>query len=162
MGAARGWIVLLFLGLSLALPSVVQAQATLRPLDIRGMRELRFGDVLSGTSAAVRRDDAAHAGFYVIRGGREAEVVLVFSLPSNLVGPGGALLRIAFGPDDAGYRTPRDPQALGFDPQAPYINKLGRNGRAEVQLGGTVSAAFGQRAGLYRAPVTLTVAYTGN
>ncbi len=149
------------LGLCALAPMRAHAQA-IRPIDVRGLRPLNFGDVLAGTSAAVDPDDAARAGAWVIRGERYSELLLDFTLPNALVGGGGAQLPVYFDGDDASYFAGHNPQPIHFDPMTSFIYALDRNGRVRVQLGGTVRAGFSQQSGPYRGTVTLTVAYTGN
>jgi hypothetical protein len=158
LNAASQWSVglLLVAGLSAVLPSMASAQ-----LVVRGYRSLRFGDVVAGTSTSVVWNEYGRAGAYSIRGTRDAEVLLTFSLPTVLRGPAGALLPIQFANNDAGFEARRG-QAVAFDPNAPFVTDLGQAGRARVFLGGTVVPAYTQRAGFYRENVTLTVAYTAN
>lgn len=133
------------------------------PLAVSERQPLDFEDVVAGIESKVSRLDPRRSGAVQIRGARDTEVQVAFALPRALAGPGGELLPIAFGPDAAGFGAlPRPDQARGFDPEAPHLDRLGGNGRAFVFLGGTVSPALGQRAGLYWTTVTVTVAYVGN
>jgi hypothetical protein len=133
------------------------------PRPPQGRQPLDFGDVVSGISVSVSRLDGRRAGEFKLFGRADQEVVLTFSLPGALVGPGGALLPIGFSPDDGGFTTEHRPdQAVGFDPQIPYLTRLSRSGHAYVYLGGTVHSPVAQRAGAYQGTVTLTVAYTAN
>jgi hypothetical protein len=155
----RAWILLAAL-FSLILPSVLGAQ---QPISVQPRRDLSFGDVIAGFPTTVSRLDNANSGWYEIRGERQAEVVLTFALPSDLVGILGATLPIEFGANDGGVASvPAPGSQVGFDPRVPLTRELSASGRAFVWLGGTVRPATNQASGLYQAPVTLTVAYTGN
>jgi hypothetical protein len=124
---------------------------------------LDFDDVVAGIEARVSRLDPRRAGMFLVRGTANADVLLTLALPSVLVGPGAEPLVIEFGADDAAVGQPSAPQqAMPFDPHLPRLARLPAGGRAVVFLGGRVRGAYGQRAGVYRAPVVLTVAYTGN
>ncbi len=133
------------------------------PRPPQGRQPLDFEDVVAGAAVSVSRLDVRRAGQFKLFGRANQEVVLTFSLPSGLAGPGGALLPIGFTEDDGGFTTEHRPdQAVGFDPQVPYLTRLSRSGHAYVFLGGTVHAPLAQRAGAYQGTVTLTIAYTAN
>lgn len=134
-----------------------------QPLSVTPRRDLQFGDVIAGFPASVSRLDNANSGWYEVVGQRNAEVAFTFTLPANLVGIAGALLPIAFGADDGGFSNlPAPGTQVGFDPRVALNRSLGVTGRAYLWLGGTVQPATNQASGGYQAPVTLTVAYTGN
>lgn len=157
----RGVPVLLAAALSLVLDAGVLAAQ--QPLSVQPRRDLSFGDVIAGFPTSVSRLDNASSGWYEVRGERNAEVELTFTLPSNLVGIAGATLPIEFGPDDGGFATvPARSSQVGFDPRVPLTRPLSGSGRAYLWLGGTVRPAGNQASGFYQAAVTLTVAYTGN
>jgi len=165
-GATRRTIAALVLGWA-ALPlftSSAVADPTFLPppLTIEGLQPVDFQNVWAGVNMSVSRSDPLRAGILSIKGTGNSEVILTFQVPSMLQGPGGALMPIVFGPDDAGFATVNDPtQANGFNPLGPYIDNL-HGAKAFVFLGGTVLPLLGQTAGAYQAPVTMTVVYTGN
>lgn len=139
---------------------VIAAQ---QPLSVQPRRDLDFGDVIAGFPVSVSRLDNANSGFYEVRGERNTEVALTFTLPASLLGIAGALLPIEFGPNDGGFAAvPAPSSQVGFDPRVPLTQPLSNSGRAYVWLGGTVRPAASQASGSYQATVTLTVAYTGN
>ena len=153
----------LVLGLAGSAEAWAQPPVPVRPLAVRGLRTLQFGDVVAGVARSVAPLDAGRAGAWVIRGESRAEVVLTIDLPQELQGPGGAALPIDFNNTDAAYVLGRGTNRIFiFDPHGAYVSNLRGNGRARVYLGGTVRPSFTQSAGLYQAPVTLTVSYTGN
>lgn len=153
--------VLLAAALTLILDAgVLAAQA---PLSVTPRRDLEFGDVIAGFPTSISRLDNASSGWYEVVGQRSAEVAFTFTLPADLVGIAGALLPIEFGADDGGFGTvPAPASQVGFDPRVPLTRFLSNSGRAYLWLGGTVRPAANQASGAYQAPVTLTVAYTGN
>jgi len=172
-GNGRGprWIRALIL-VAMALPMAsghaepeggTSGSAAPEPRPPQGRQPLDFEDVVAGAAVSVDRLDVRRAGQFKLFGRADQEVLLTFSLPSGLAGPGGALLPIGFAEDDGGFTTGHRPdQAVGFDPEVPYLTRLSRSGHAYVFLGGTVRAPLGQRAGAYQGTVTLTVAYTAN
>jgi hypothetical protein len=132
------------------------------PIQVQGLQPVDFQNVWAGVNASVSRTDPLRAGILTIKGTGNNEIIMTFQLPSMLQGPSGALMPIVFGANDAGYAVQNNPgQAVGFNPHSPHINKL-HGAKGFVFLGGTVSPQLGQTAGAYQAPVTLTVAYTGN
>lgn len=132
------------------------------PLTIDGLQPVDFQNVWAGVNMSVSRSDPLRAGILSIKGTGNREIIVSFLLPSFLMGPGGALMPIVFGPDDAGFATVNDPtQANGFNPLGPHIDNL-HGAKGFVFLGGTVLPLLGQAAGAYQAPVTMTVVYTGN
>jgi uncharacterized protein DUF4402 len=133
-----------------------------RPLQVRGQRAITFGTVLPGVPLTVSRTDPANSGEFELRGQKDAQVQLTFSLPPAMTGPAAATMPLAFGGGDAGYSATQSIAAqVGFDPSQPFLARLSNNGRASVFLGGTVNPGTGQRAGAYTATITLSVAYTG-
>lgn len=129
-----------------------------RPLTINGVRGLTFGAVFPGVPRVVSRTDPANSGQFNFRGPNRRFVLLTFSLPSAMTGPGGAQMPLVFGSSDAGYsRQQTIGSQVGFDPKQPFTGRLSNNGRGAVFLGGTASPAPNQRAGAYTATVILTV-----
>ena len=65
-------------------------------LTVTGDQGLQFGIVLPGLPSSVSPTDVAYAGRFQVRGDRNAEVVIQFNLPTEMVAPGGAALPMAF------------------------------------------------------------------
>jgi hypothetical protein len=155
-----------FLVLPLALSgqtATITAQATvIPPLSITGARPLDFGEVIPGFARSVAVDAAA-SGQWQITGTGIYEVSMDFTLPTTLSDPASNTLPISFASGDAGHApdntgtavTPIDPNATGL------VANLSA-GSLWVHIGGTVTPGAGQPAGVYTAPVTLDIAYTGN
>lgn len=117
-----------------------------------------FGTMLPGITASASRVNASEAGQFNLAGARNAQVLLQFTLPARMAGPGGATLPLSFGGGDAGYSSRQSiGNQTGFDPRAPFTARLGTNGRGSVFLGCTAQPAADQPAGAYSATLILTV-----
>lgn len=141
----------------------ITAQANvLTPLTVTGQANLDFGNVFPGVNKTVAITDAT-AGRWLVQGEGGAEVTLAFTLPANL-SDGANTLPISFGAGSAGYNTTNNPgAATTFDPAAGATANLGvAPAELYVWIGGTVTPAVSQPAGLYTGTITLTVNYTGN
>jgi hypothetical protein len=139
-----------------------RAQAQGRPLNVIGRQSLTFGTMWSGQPAEVSRMDPLRSGQIELRGMRETDVQVTYSLPAAMVGPGGAQLPLSFGATDGGVGdTGAIMAASAFDPRVPRVARFGGNGRLYLFLGGTAHPGAGQTAGAYTATITVTVAYTG-
>jgi hypothetical protein len=147
-------LTLLTLASIVAVPGVAQGG---RPLRVRGERPLTFGTVLPGVARPVLRTDPAASGEFSIRAGKFLTVLLQFSLPTSLSGPGGSAMPLTFGSDDAGYSTTTIGAQVGFDPSVGGTGQLDKNGQGLVFLGGTARPTTGQSAGAYSGVVVLTV-----
>jgi hypothetical protein len=133
-----------------------------RPLNVMGRQGLTFGTMWSGQPAQVSRQDPLRSGQVELRGMRNTDVQITFSLPASLTGPGGAQLPLSFSANDGGVGTTATiTAATGFDPRLPRVAQFSGNGRLYLFLGGTALPGVGQTAGAYTATVTVTVAYTG-
>jgi hypothetical protein len=162
MSIARIALVVAALAAAAGQATAARAQGA-RPLNPSGLQDLGFGLVFPGIPVTVLRTDAAGAGRFDIRGTRNAEVRLDFTLPVAMTAPGGASMPLVFGAGDGGFGTQNDiAAAQAFDPRVPLIARLGGNGRLFIWLGGTVWPSPTQPAAAYSAVVTVTATYTGN
>lgn len=146
----------------------VQVEISTTALSIATVQDLDFGTVLPGSPTSLDPRAAATAGEFELHGARGAEIMVTFTLPSNLV-VGPHQMPIAFGitsgchvPLFGGLRF----SCSAFDPNAPLITQIPNwpppyNVRL-FWLGGTVAPIPTQFPGLYRGTITLTAAYTGN
>ena len=133
-------------------------------IQVRGQRDLSFGTLFPGIPERVFPTDGARAGEFRIRGPRNMEIIIQFTLPAVMVEPGSATLPLSYAANDAIYE-PRGggaPPPVAFDPTVPFINRLPNGRQARVFLGATATPSFSQTAGDYTAAVVLTVALTGN
>ncbi len=148
--------------------ATINATATvLQPLNVQGTSPLAFGNVYPGVSKTVAYTDATNAGKFSVTGYGGAEVNISFTLPTDLNGPSGSTLPIAWG---TAYHNTANSTASGgteFTPSSSNTAvRLGgtapANGSLYVFLGATVTPTATQAAGNYTNTVTMTVAYTGN
>ncbi|HET7040149.1 MAG TPA: DUF4402 domain-containing protein [Gemmatimonadales bacterium] len=139
----------------------ILAQATVQtPLTVTGVNNLDFGNVFPGVNSTVLLADAG-AGHFQITGVLNAEIDVSFSsLPATLVN-GGNSMPISY---TGGWNTAANPgTATAFTPATGLIERLdAATGELHVYLGGTLTVAGNQPAGLYQATITLDAAYTGN
>ncbi len=142
-----------------ARPAAAQAHGG-RPIRVLGVRGLTFGILIAGAPTSVLRTDPARSGQFDLTA-QNGDVVLVsFSLPSAMTGPGGASLPLAFSGTDAGFSQEQTVgDQVAFDPRTTYTAAMSRRGRASIFLGGTAMPAFNQSPGDYSGTITLTIAY---
>jgi hypothetical protein len=132
-----------------------------RPVNVQGRRDLTFGTVIPGVPTSVSRLDAT-AGQFLVRGLKNAEVLIELMLPTALTGTNGSV-PLSFGPADGGRgSTSAVSASQPFDPRVPFTVTLPSNGTYYVWLGGTVQPVAQQRPGTYSAAIVLTASYTGN
>jgi hypothetical protein len=130
------------------------------PLTVTGTTNLDFGNVFPGVPKTIATT-AGTAGLFTVGGQNSAEVNVSATTPTNLTGPGGALLPI--GTWLGGYDTDNTQASQTALTLAGTTTTLdGTTGALYVWLGATVSPTAGQVAGTYNGTVQLTVAYTGN
>ena len=146
------------LALLMVLATPLSAQRRIR---VTSMRSLVFGTVFPGVRRTVLRTDPLNSGQLDIRATRNAQVQLIFTLPTVLNGPAGSTMPVSFGGNDGGFSATRSVASqVGFDPRVPYVARLSNNStRASVFLGGSANPIVSQRAGSYTGTVTLTVVY---
>lgn len=156
------WIAHLVIALAIGASDGLDGQGPSQVLGITGRQDLDFGVVFLGMPNTVSRFDAGRSGQFVVDGAKTAQVRVDFVLPTNLVSALGDQIPLVFGAGDGGYSTtPSIKRSQAFDPVAPLITTLHRNGRLYLFLGGTANPAAQQRAGLYSATISVTVSYTG-
>ncbi|HEU4699453.1 MAG TPA: hypothetical protein VFS40_09755 [Gemmatimonadales bacterium] len=124
------------------------------------MRDLTFQSLTPGVPKQIRRTDAVNAARFDLLGGPNRWVLVQFTLPTAMSGPGGATLPLTYGPAAAGYsETQTITTQTVFDPAQPYQARLSNTGRGAVFLGATATPAPTQRPGSYTATVTLTITF---
>jgi hypothetical protein len=140
--------------------NTIVATATVQtPLTVTGTTTLDFGNVFPGVAKTIA-PSAVTAGKFTVGGQANAEVNMVVAPPTDLVGPGGALL--AIGSWLGGYDTDNTQGSQTGLTLAGTTDRLdATTGALYVWLGATVTPTAGQVAGTYNANVQLTVAYTG-
>ena len=131
------------------------------PMGVTGVQGVTFGTMLQGATKVVSRTDAANAAQFTVRGaGGGRQVQLQFTLPANLIGPGGAAIPVSYAAGDAGFSAQQSiANQVGFDPRSPFVAQLSQNGRGSVFLGARATPGAAQPPGTYTATLTLTVIY---
>jgi hypothetical protein len=140
----------LALALLLTCASPLAAQVQVNRVD-----DLRFGNVLSGVPKTMLRTNPAGAGRYDLITPPNVWLLIRFTLPAVMTGPGAATMPVSFAGTTAGYSDAQViTSQIGFSPTAGTLRRS-TDGRASVFLGGTVNPGAAQTAGSYTAPVTL-------
>ena len=148
----------LLVALTLAVAPAAAAQAA---ITVTGVQGVTFGTMLQGATKVISRMDAANAAQFTIKGaGSGRQVQLQFTLPPNLIGPGGAAIPLSYSAGDAGFSAEQSiANQIGFDPRSPFVAQLSQNGRGSVFLGCRATPGAAQAPGAYTATLTLTVIY---
>jgi len=141
-----------------ALLLCVPLHAQGKPLTVTGARGVTFGAVLPGVPRVILRTDPANSGEFDLKGVKDSQVLLTFTLPTVMNGPAGAQMPLVFGSSDGGYsQSQAIGSQIGFDPKQSFTAVLSKNGRGSVFIGATANPFPNQRAGAYTATLTLTV-----
>jgi len=139
-----------------------QVAAQGRPLQVRVRNELSFGVLLPGVPTTVLTVDPLNAGEFDIRGQKNTEVMVQFTLPAELSGAGAVTIPLIFGPGAAAWSPTADiNNQFTFDLAIPQVFTLSKNGRASIFLGGTALPSEATPAGDYSNTVIIQVAYMG-
>ena len=131
-------------------------------IQVTGQQDLTFGTLFPGIPERVLPTDGARAGEFRIRGLKNMEILLQFTEPTFMTGPGSATMPLSYAANDGIYDPQGPAPSVAFDPTADFTARLPNNQRARVYLGATASPSFSQTAGDYSAAVVLTVTLTGN
>jgi len=136
----------------------ITATATVQqPINVTGAQGLSFGNVLPGIAKTVLATDGTNAGRWDVTGQASSLVNLSFTLPGNLQS-GANLLPIAN--FTGSYNTANNAAAATtFVASTGASPTLSVTGALFVWIGAQVNPATNQPAGVYTAPVTLTVTY---
>jgi hypothetical protein len=143
--------------------TIAATARVLSPIVVSTTEDLRFGDVLQGTSKAVLASNA-NSGQFEFSGSTGAQVDMVLTLPTNLSN-GGTLMPINTWSGLQGVNATRV-AGTGFVPTTgtSMLDNLGA-GAGDVYrifVGATVVPGAVQAVGNYTAPIDLQVTYTGN
>jgi hypothetical protein len=140
----------LFLALLCAPPLAAQVQVT-------RVDDVRFGNVVAGVAKTVLRTDASAAGRYDIIAPPKSNLLIQFTLPAVMTGPGAATMPLSFAGTTAGYsETQSIGSQVGFSPSTG-TSQRSKDGQASIFLGGTVTPGAAQVAGSYTATITLNL-----
>lgn len=144
--AVLAWI------LALALPVQAQRQVAVMPV-----QDLSFGLLYPNVPVTVSPSDAGSRGELTIDG--NGTVGIQISLPTELVGPGGATLSVRFGYGDAAYAETSSSPLIVFDPHTPQqVHLPGNTSAGRLFIGGTAQPTAQQPVGTYSAPIVVIVA----
>lgn len=141
----------LLLSLVVAVPAAAQ-------FSVVGTRDLAFGAVIPGVTMAVSPMDPVKSGIFDITASQGTRLRLDFTLPTRLIGPGGAQMTINFANGDLILlETAPGSTPSGHNPKSMKPYTMTRGNRLMVYLGGNVAPTGGQATGVYTASVMLTV-----
>jgi hypothetical protein len=144
----------------------IKANATvLQSATVTGVSDLEFGEVIIGEEKEILAS-ATDAGHFTLM--TNAASSISFTLPENLeasIGGISRLLPVSFantnyglviGLDNAGEEVTEN-----FDPTSDYdlTGSFDHANAFDIYLGGVVTPAANQAAGIYTAEVTMTVTY---
>ncbi len=136
-------------------------------LSAANVADLAFGTVVPATPLTVNPRTSTAAGKFELHGARNAQFSATFTLPAVLrAGVGGPTMPIAFGATSGCHdNRDRQNQCTVWDPRTPLVQRIRNapppNDTYFVWLGGTVSPAAAQAAGVYQGTITITASYTG-
>jgi hypothetical protein len=136
----------------------INATATVfQAMTVSGARDLDFGNVFPGVNKVIGVG-AATSGQFALTGQSSANVNLTFTLPANLASGGNNL---PIGTWTGCHNTSNSTAGCtAFTPSAAATaSAFSGAGSLWVWVGGTVSPAANQAAGVYTGTVTLTAAY---
>ena len=163
----RATLLALLLGFA-SLPGTARAQGVigtilaranvLNPITVTGQRSIQFGNVLPGVPKTISPGPTA-SGRFLVLGRMDTGVMMSFTLPTELTGPGV----LPIGNWTGIWYTdnlPAHPSAVSFTPSgAPTLAAFGSVGRIFTWVGATVFPTASQATGLYSGTVLLTVNY---
>jgi hypothetical protein len=121
--------------------------------------DLDFGNsVLPGIPVAVNKTNS-NAGQFSLEGEPYSQIYIKLALPTTLTN-GSDKMPISFSSTDGGYRT-NGPMKT-FDPNSSTTARFTNKGTMKIYLGGKIMPDHSQSAGIYDAPVEISLYYTGN
>ncbi len=102
-------------------------------ITVVGRRDLRFGTLFPGIPELVVPTDGARAGRFSIRGPRNMEIVITFTLPAVMVGPGAATMPLSYAANDAIYEPRGVAHRLPWRSTPPCRSSTGCRTAAEPE-----------------------------
>lgn len=122
-------------------------------------RNLTFGLVTPGVPTTVLPTDMARSAQIRVQG--RGRYQMTFVLPTQLVRPGGGAMPLTWGAADGRLQSRN--LVMVFDPRETLNFRINASEQeAQINMGGTVTPAQGQAAGLYEAMIVVYVVQTGN
>jgi hypothetical protein len=136
-------------------PRPLNAQVAVFPT-----QNLSFGTLRAGAAEYVDCADATRRAELEIFG--SGNVVVTFSLPSEMVSSAGHRLALSFSNGDAVVELKGGKQDKSFDPNKPYQVKItGKDRGGTIFLGGMALPDASQAPGRYTATITVQVVTPG-
>ena len=138
--------------------ATIQATATvMQPINVVGAANLAFGNVFPGVARSVAVNAAA-AGRFNVTGQASTAILITFVLPANLTSGANNL---PIGTWTGHHNTVNNPTTgTNFTPSAATTNAtFSGTGQLFVFVGGTVTPATNQVAGVYTGTIQMTVTY---
>lgn len=132
--------------------------AGVAPITVTATNDLTFGTVQAGSIGTIT-NNATNAGRFDVTGQPSLPVLVSFTLPTVLSGPGGGTIPIAFGTADGLFWAPFPTTATPFDPNAVQLLPSLTGGQLTVGIKGAVQPPALTVSGNYTGAITLTVAY---
>ena len=127
-------------------------------LTAAGINDLNFGTTNAGTPATPA-NLAANAARFAVTGQPNTGVLVNFTLPTVLTGPGSTTIPVSFGGSDGLLWVSYPGVFTTFNPHSAYSTALDFAGNLTIGLTGTVSPPLGTTTGVYTGTITLTVSY---
>ncbi len=144
----------------------VEVQISTTALSIAQTNDIDFGAVVPGVPVTINARTNAAAGWFIIHGARNAEIAVTMTLPTQL-STGVWTMPIAFGNNSGCWRRAGGQGGCNlWNPNNVLVRRIRNNNPPNntfyVWIGGTVTPAPTQHAGVYLGVVTLSAVYTGN
>ncbi len=144
----------------------VEAVISTTALSIAQQNDLDFGAVVPGVPVTINARTNANAGWFEIHGQRNAEIAITMTLPTQLT-TGFWTMPITFGNTAGCWRRQGGQNGCTlWNPNNVLVERIRNNNPPNnvfwVWIGGTVSPAAAQHAGVYLGTITMSVVYTGN
>jgi hypothetical protein len=140
------------------LSAFTAAKPAAAQVSVTAIRDLAFGVVIVGVPSSVAPSHPTKSGQFRLTAPLNSKLQVRFTLPDDLIGPGGAQLAISFGSNDAiAVGTAPGSTPITWNPKATRNPQFQPSTAYNVFIGGTVTPATSQRQGSYTATITLTI-----
>lgn len=127
-------------------------------VSVVGVRDVLFGAIAPGVTATVLPGDPVKSGQWTITAVAGSQILIRMTVPSQLIGPGGATMPVVFRNGDAFLQGSwTGARAVTFNPGGAMVFKFSGGPQAIVRLGGRVTPAATQATGAYANTVVVTI-----
>ncbi|MCP4633673.1 MAG: DUF4402 domain-containing protein [candidate division Zixibacteria bacterium] len=128
--------------------------------------DLEFGQIFPGVPKSIDKVSVGNAAEFSVSGTTDAEVEVIFTLPTYMHTTGANMQMIFYETDCSmdSSATPDQSNPLYDDlnPWSTLTYGLNSSGELLIWLGGTVVPGLDQKSGSYTATIVITVTETGN